>query len=36
MTPEEEMIEGLKLAAIAGVVVGLAVIGLALGVSPGA
>jgi len=36
MTPEQEMIEGLKLAASAGAFIGLVAIGLALGSAIGA
>lgn len=36
MTPEQEMIEGIKLAAGAGAVIGLVAIGLALGLAVGA
>lgn len=36
MTPEQEMIEGLKLAAGAGAFIGLVAIGLALGSAVGA
>ena len=35
MTPEQEMIEGLKIAAGAGLIIGLAAIGLAIGSSWG-
>lgn len=35
MTPEQEMIEGLKLAASAGMAIGLVAIGLALGSTVG-